>query len=116
MTTNAKKVEGSEKQLDFFERYLSVWVLVCMGAGIALGKLFPDLTGRVSRWQFGQGSQVNVAIAVLIWLMIYPMMLKIDFGGLKGVEPCPACGKEMAFRPSGATNGFSGSTPGWGWP
>ena len=77
---------GSQRrQLDFFERYLSVWVLFCMVAGIGIGKLLPDLTTRISAWQFGQGSQVNVAIAVLIWLMIYPMMLKIDFGGLKGV-------------------------------
>ena len=73
------------KRLDFFERYLSLWVLACMAVGIVLGKLCPELTAQVSKFQFGQGSQVNVAIAVLIWLMIYPMMLKIDFGGLKGV-------------------------------
>jgi len=77
------------KRLDFFERYLSLWVLACMVVGIALGKLFPDLTAQLSQWQFGQGSQVNVAIAVLIWLMIYPMMLKIDFGGLRGVARKP---------------------------
>jgi ACR3 family arsenite transporter len=81
--------ENSERQLDFFERYLSMWVLLCMVAGLALGKLLPDLTKRVSEWQFGRGSQVNVAIAVLIWLMIYPMMLKIDFVGLKGVARNP---------------------------
>jgi len=82
----ARSELGSQgKQLDFFERYLSVWVLLCMVAGIGLGKLLPDMTARISSWQFGQGSQVNEAIAILIWLMIYPMMLKIDFGGLKGV-------------------------------
>lgn len=82
----ARKALGSQdKQLDFFERYLSAWVLLCMTAGIGVGKLLPDLTARISGWQFGRGSQVNVAIAVLIWLMIYPMMLKIDFSGLKGV-------------------------------
>ena len=84
MTARGELVDQS-KQLDFFERYLSVWVLLCMVAGIGLGKLLPDLTARIGAWQFGQGSQVNVAIAVLIWLMIYPMMLKINFGGLKGV-------------------------------
>jgi len=78
MTTSAKR-------LDFFERYLSLWVLACMMVGIMLGKLFPDLTSQLSQFQFGEGSQVNVPIAVLIWLMIYPMMLKIDFGGLSGV-------------------------------
>jgi ACR3 family arsenite transporter len=81
--------EASERQLDFFERYLSMWVLLCMGAGIIIGKLLPGLTKTVSEWQIGKGSRVNVAIAVLIWLMIYPMMLKIDFGGLKGVAKKP---------------------------
>ncbi len=73
------------KHLDFFERYLSVWVLACMGLGLALGTLAPDLTATLAALEFGEGSQVNVIIAVLIWLMIYPMMLKIDFGGIRGV-------------------------------
>ncbi len=80
---------NTAKRLDFFERYLSLWVLACMVAGVALGKLAPGLTSTISRWEFGQGSQVNVAIAVLIWLMIYPMMLKIDFGGIHGVFARP---------------------------
>jgi ACR3 family arsenite transporter len=80
---------NTTKRLDFFERYLSLWVLACMIAGVALGKLAPGLTTTISRWEFGQGSQVNVAIAVLIWLMIYPMMLKIDFGGIHGVFARP---------------------------
>jgi ACR3 family arsenite transporter len=89
MTTSPVNPVKSERRLDFFERYLSLWVLLCMAAGIALGELLPSLTKRISEWQFGQGSQVNVAIAVLIWLMIYPMMLKIDFGGLNGMARKP---------------------------
>ncbi|SDT91044.1 arsenite transporter, ACR3 family [Verrucomicrobium sp. GAS474] len=85
MTTSNTSV----KQLDFFERYLSVWVLACMVIGMALGLLCPGLTTRLSEFEFGAGSHVNVAIAVLIWLMIYPMMLKIDFGGLGGVFTKP---------------------------
>ncbi len=77
------------KRLDFFERYLSIWVLACMVVGVALGKLLPDLTRTFSGWEFGRASHVNIPIAVLIWLMIYPMMLKIDFGGLKGVVQRP---------------------------
>lgn len=77
----------SAKKLDFFERYLSAWVFACMVSGVAIGKFFPDVTAAVSRWEFGSG--VNAAIAVLIWLMIYPMMLKIDFGGLRGVFARP---------------------------
>lgn len=80
---------NTAKRLDFFERYLSVWVLVCMVAGIAIGRLLPGVTAAISKFEFGSDSHVNVAIAVLIWLMIYPMMLKIDFGGIKGVLARP---------------------------
>lgn len=80
---------AAPKQLDFFERYLSAWVLVCMAAGLALGKAFPEATMAVGAWEFGGDSHVNIAIAGLIWLMIYPMMLKIDFGGLRGVFAKP---------------------------
>jgi ACR3 family arsenite transporter len=73
------------KRLDFFERYLSVWVLLCMVVGVAGGRLLPALTHQLSALEFGHASHVSIPIAVLIWLMIYPMMLKIDFGGLKGV-------------------------------
>ena len=67
------------KRLAFFERYLTVWVFLCMVAGVALGKALPGVTAALSGLQFGQGSQVNVPIGVLLWLMIYPMMLKVDF-------------------------------------
>lgn len=77
------------KRLDFFERYLSLWVLACMVVGVALGKLLPAATAALSRLEFGAGSQVNVPIAVLIWLMIFPMMLKIDFGSLGGIAKRP---------------------------
>lgn len=77
------------KRLDFFERYLSLWVLACMIVGVALGKLLPGLTATLSGWEFGRDSHVNIPIAVLIWLMVYPMMLKIDFGGLAGVVQRP---------------------------
>ena len=77
------------KRLAFFERYLTVWVLVCMVVGLAFGKLLPDLTASLSKWEFGQGSQVNVPIGVLLWLMIYPMMLKVDFSAIGGVARKP---------------------------
>jgi ACR3 family arsenite efflux pump ArsB len=60
-----------------------------MVVGIAFGKILPQFVTRVSNWEFGRESHVNVAIAILIWLMIYPMMLKIDFGGLKDVAKKP---------------------------
>ena len=80
---------SNNKQLAFFERYLTVWVFLCMIAGIVLGKLAPDVTSTLSKLEFGQGSQVNIPIAVLIWLMIYPMMLKVDFTALGGIAKKP---------------------------
>jgi arsenite transporter len=80
---------GIPKRLDFFERNLSLWVLLCMVGGLSFGKLLPALTHRLADWEFGKESHVNVLIAVLIWMMIYPMMLKIDFGGLRGVMKKP---------------------------
>jgi arsenite transporter len=83
------KTKTPAKKLELFERYLSIWVLLCMGIGILLGKVLPGVVNQLSGWEFVHGSQVNVPIAVLIWLMIYPMMLKIDFGGLKSVAQRP---------------------------
>ena len=79
----------SAKRLDFFERYLSLWVLACMIAGLALGKLAPEFVTRVSHLEIGRDAHVNAAIAILIWMMIYPMMLKIDFCGIGGVFTKP---------------------------
>ena len=80
---------NTRRRLDFFERYLSLWVFVCMLAGVAFGKLWPHATRQLSELEFGRNSHVNIPIAVLIWLMIYPMMLKIDFGGISGVFARP---------------------------
>jgi arsenite transporter len=77
------------KHLSLFERYLTLWVATCMAVGVALGKLAPGAVGALRRLEFGDGSQINVPIAVLIWLMIYPMMLKIDFASLAGVRKRP---------------------------
>lgn len=89
-TTNpASPLLLAPKRLNFFERYLSLWVLVCMIVGVALGKLLPNVIAGLNKLEFGQGSQVNIPIAVLIWLMIFPMMLKIDFGSLGSIAKKP---------------------------
>ena len=80
---------SSPKRLAFFERYLTVWVFLCMVIGVALGKLAPGFTAQLSQLQFGQGSQVNIPIGVLLWLMIYPMMLKVDFSAIGGIAKRP---------------------------
>src|SRR6516225_4040469 len=79
----------STKRLAFFERYLTVWVFLCMVVGVAFGKLLPELTHTLSKLEFGQGSQVNVPIGILLWLMIYPMMLKVDFSAIGGIARKP---------------------------
>ena len=77
------------KRLKFFERYLTIWVALCMGAGLALGTWAPAMVRTLRNMEFGQGSQVNVPIAVLIWLMIIPMMMKVDFRAIVNVRQKP---------------------------
>jgi ACR3 family arsenite transporter len=78
-----------KKKLSYFERYLSLWVAVCMLAGILLGKALPGFIDAMRRLEFGEDSQINVPIAVLIWLMITPMMMKVDFGAIRDVGKRP---------------------------
>lgn len=77
------------KRLNFFERYLTLWVALCMIVGVALGKTLPELVQGLRSLEFGEGSQVNVPIAVLIWLMIIPMMMKVDFASILRVREKP---------------------------
>ncbi|MCE9598757.1 MAG: ACR3 family arsenite efflux transporter [Spirochaetia bacterium] len=81
--------ESPVRKLPFFERYLSLWVLLCMVLGVGLGRFFPGVTRTLSGLEFVNGSQVNGPIAVLIWLMIFPMMLKIDFSSIGGIRKKP---------------------------
>ncbi len=80
----------TERRLAFFERYLSGWVALCMIAGLIAGKVAPAAVEAIRGLEFGQGSQINVPIAVLIWLMITPMMMKVDFTAIKNVGKKPA--------------------------
>jgi len=77
------------KKLNIFERYLTVWVAACMAIGVFVGKTSPGLVEWLRGMEFGSGSHINIPIAVLLWLMIYPMMLKIDFGSLSNVGKKP---------------------------
>ena len=77
-------------RLAFFERYLSAWVGLCMLAGVALGKAAPAVVAGLRSLEFGRGSQINIPIAVLIWLMITPMMMKVDFTSIRNVGRKPA--------------------------
>jgi ACR3 family arsenite transporter len=74
------------KRLSVFDRYLSVWVTLCMVSGVLLGKMLPEPIAAIRAMEV---SRINLPIAVLIWLMIYPMMLKVDFGSLLNVGRNP---------------------------
>lgn len=65
--------------LGFFEKYLTLWVAICIVAGVALGQLFPSVPETLSKFEY---AKVSIPVAILIWLMIYPMMLKIDFSSI----------------------------------
>ena len=72
--------------LGIFERYLSVWVALGIAAGVALGNLLPGLFATISRLEY---ANVNFVVAALIWVMIYPMMIQIDFGAVRDVGRRP---------------------------
>ena len=77
------------KRLSLFERYLTVWVAASMAAGLFIGRAFPGVSAALRGLELGDGSHINLPIAALIWLMIYPMMLKIDFRSIVGVGRRP---------------------------
>lgn len=77
---------NSETKLPFFERYLSLWVIFCIIAGVIIGKIFPAGVNFLSKLEL---SQVNIPVAILIWLMIYPMMVQIDFTSIVRVGKKP---------------------------
>jgi ACR3 family arsenite transporter len=91
MTTTVERtpIAKAPKRLNVFERYLTLWVGLCMIAGLLVGKFAPGVVHTLRGLEFGRGSQVNVPIAVLIWLMIIPMMMKVDFGAILNVRQKP---------------------------
>lgn len=77
---------STKQPIGFFERYLSVWVALCIVAGVGLGSLFPRLFQTMAGYEYGS---VNFIVAVLIWLMVYPMMVSVDFSSLKRIHERP---------------------------
>ena len=69
--------------MSLFERYLTVWVFLCIVAGIAFGLWVPGVAQTIGHWEF---AQVNLPVGLLIWLMIIPMLMKVDFGALGQVR------------------------------
>ena len=78
----AKKTSG----IGFFEKYLTLWVALCMVAGVLIGQFLPGIPAFLGRFEY---ANVSIPIAILIWLMIYPMMLKVDFQSIRDVGKNP---------------------------
>lgn len=75
-----------QKGISFFERYLTLWVAICIVAGIAMGKYIPIIPEILSRFEY---ANVSIPVTLLIWLMIFPMMMKVDFKSVKNVGRRP---------------------------
>jgi ACR3 family arsenite transporter len=78
--------KADDEALGFFARYLTVWVAICIIAGVILGQVLPVIPETLSKFEY---ANVSVPVAVLIWLMIYPMMLKIDFSSIVNATKKP---------------------------
>ncbi len=77
---------NSKKQIGFFEKYLSLWVAICIVVGISIGHFWGDKILVLSKLEI---YKVNIPVAILIWMMIYPMMLQVDFSSIKNVGKRP---------------------------
>ena len=77
-----KKIQG----ISYFERYLTLWVALCIVIGIMIGQYIPIIPNSLSKFEY---ANVSIPVAILIWLMIYPMMLKVDFESVKNVGKRP---------------------------
>ena len=79
---------SNKQKLDigFFEKYLTLWVVLCMIAGVLIGEYLPGIPAFLGKFEY---AQVSIPIAILIWLMIYPMMMKVDFESIRNVGKNP---------------------------
>jgi arsenite transporter len=72
--------------IGFFQKYLTVWVILCMAAGVLIGKFLPSIPAFLNQFEY---AKVSIPVAILIWVMIYPMMMKVDFQSVKNVGKSP---------------------------
>lgn len=79
---------GSENSsgIGFFQKYLSLWVALCMVVGVLIGRFMPALPAFLNKFEY---AKISIPMAVLIWVMIYPMMMKVDFQSLKNIRNNP---------------------------
>src|SRR3989337_2854640 len=84
--TPAAEILAAPAAIGFFEKWLSIWVALCIGAGLALGNLVPGAFEVLASWEY---ASVNLVVAVLIWAMVYPMMVAVDFSSLRRIGDRP---------------------------
>lgn len=72
--------------MKFFQKYLSVWVILCMIIGVSIGHFFPMIPNILNKFEY---AGIFIPMAVLIWIMIYPMMIKVDFKSVKYISKNP---------------------------
>lgn len=80
------KKENISSGIGFFQKYLTIWVALCMIAGVLIGKYIPAIPEFFGRFEY---ANVSIPTAILIWVMIYPMMMKVDFQSIKNVGKNP---------------------------
>lgn len=79
-------MKSKKEGISFFEKYLTLWVVLCMVIGVLIGQFLPFIPAFLNKLEY---AQVSIPIAILIWLMIYPMMMKVDFTSIKNVGRNP---------------------------
>ncbi len=79
-------MKKQKQDIGFFEKYLSLWVFLCIVVGLLIGRLLPGIPNTLSKLEY---ANVSIPIAILIWLMIYPMMLKVDFSSIVNATKNP---------------------------
>ena len=100
--SNNKEIKKKDNEgIGFFAKYLTVWVAACIVAGVILGQILPIVPQTLSKFEY---ANVSIPVAILIWLMIYPMMLKIDFSSIVDATKKPkglivTCGINWLIKP-----------------
>lgn len=80
------EVQKKNKGISFFQKYLTLWVFICMAIGVVIGYFIPAIPEFLNKFEY---AKVSIPVAILIWIMIYPMMMKVDFKSIKNVRKNP---------------------------
>ncbi len=81
-----RAVEQKKSGISFFDKYLSLWVIICIAVGVTIGRFLPNVPNFLSKLEY---AHVSIPVAVLIWLMVYPMMLRVDFTSIVNATKKP---------------------------